>query len=413
MKKRISALLLALAAALLSGCGGAEGAADLMRGVQPKAVSVHVDPTGPAATAAAEFSVELLQNSAASGENTLLSPVSVLCALAMTANGARGGTLAQMEEVFGASLPELNRFLGAYLGGLPSAKNTQLRLANSIWLRDDDTLKVERSFLQSNADYYGAAAYRAPFDGGTLKAVNGWVRDCTDGQIHEILDEISPDAVMYLVNALAFDAEWENIYREDQVRDGVFTTEAGKTRDAELLYGTEHRYLEGGGAAGFLKYYEGRGYAFAALLPDEGVPLSDYIASLTGPKLLELLQNPQDTEVFTAIPKFGSEYSAELGGVLQAMGMTDAFDMDRADFTGLGTSENGNLYIGRVLHKTRIAVDERGTKAGAASAVEARVGSAALVEPKTVHLNRPFVYLLLDCETSLPLFIGVMADIGQ
>lgn len=398
---------------LLSGCGEAAGAADLMRGVQPQALSAHADPTGPEAAAAAEFSVELLQNGAASGENTLLAPVSVLCALAMTANGARGETLDQMEDVFGASLPELNRFLSAYPDGFSPMKSAQLRPANSIWLKDDDTLKVERSFLQSNADYYGAAAYRVPFDSGTLKEINAWVVNRTGGQIREILDEISADAAVYLVNALSFNAVWENVYPENQVMKGTFTTETGETRGADFLHGTEHRYLEGGGAAGFLKYYEGRDYAFAALLPDEGVPLSDYVDSLSGPGLLELLQNFRQAEVVTSIPKFENEYSVELGGVLKAMGMTDAFDMNRADFTGLGASENGNLYIGRVLHKTRIAVDERGTRAGAATAVEVRAGAGAPAETKYVCLNRPFVYLLVDCETSLPLFIGAMADIGR
>ncbi len=103
-----------------------------------------------------------------------------------------------------------------------------------------------------------------------------------------------------------------------------------------------------------------------------------------------------------------------MSDILKAMGMTDAFDISKADFTSLGQSEKGNIYISRVLHKTYIAVDEKGTKAGAATVVEAAAGEAApMEEPKTVYLDRPFVYMLIDCETNLPIFIGTAMDIGQ
>jgi serpin B len=95
------------------------------------------------------------------------------------------------------------------------------------------------------------------------------------------------------------------------------------------------------------------------------------------------------------------------------MGITDAFDSDRADFFDLGQYAGGNIFINRVLHKTFIAVDEKGTKAGAATVVEMVTGSAAMQEPPTVYLDRPFVYMLIDCETNLPIFIGTVVDIGK
>jgi serpin B len=332
----------------------------------------------------------------------------------MTANGTKGETLAQMENVFGLSVPELNDYLHAYLKYLPSGNKYKISVADSIWFKDDESLKVEPGFLQTNADYYDASIYKAAFDNTTLKDINAWVKDNTDGMIENILDKIPDEAVMYLINALAFDAEWEHIYREDQVRDGTFTTEAGETRDVEMMYSTESRYLDDGSATGFLKYYAGRKYAFAALLPNEGVSVADYIASLTGDRLMSTLSNAQDVEVKTAIPKFESEYSVEMSDILKTMGITDAFDMDLADFTGLGKSEDGNIFISRVIHKTHITLDEKGTKAGAATVVEMLAGSAAPSDKiKTVHLDRPFVYMLIDCEANLPIFIGTMVDIGQ
>ncbi|WP_347490375.1 serpin family protein [Desulfoscipio sp. XC116] len=416
MKKRMIAgvfgfMLLASTLFFLSDRGVSAQAADLMSGVKANTVNTAVvDLTGDDSGAIANFAVKLLQNSAVPEENTLVSPLSVLCALAMTANGAEGATLAQMEDAFGLHVPELNDYLHTYLQNLPSGDKYKVSVADSIWFRDDKNLTVKKDFLQTNADYYSASIYKAAFDETTLKDINAWVSDNTDGMIENILDEIPNGAIMYLINALAFDAEWANIYSEDQVRDGAFTTESGATRDVEMMYSSEHRYLEDGNATGFVKYYADRRYAFAALLPNEGVSVADYIASLTGDGLMSTLNNAQNVAVETAIPKFESEYAVEMNDILKAMGITDAFDADSADFTGIVESA-GNIFISRVLHKTHIAVDEKGTKAGAATAVEMKLTGALLDKPPTVHLDRPFVYLLIDCDTNLPIFIGTVTDL--
>lgn len=394
----------------LSGCDDA-AAADLMSGIEAKAVESDVDLSGDGAAAVAGFGVDLFQRGASGEENPLISPLSVLSALAMTANGAREETLAQMEQAFGLSVPELNQYLHAYLRQLPSGDQYRVSLANSIWFKQDDTFSVERDFLQTNADYYGASIYQAPFDQSTLQAINAWVGEHTDGMIENILDQIPENAVMYLINALAFDAEWQHIYNEQQVRDGSFTAASGETRQVEMMYGDEYAYLDDGKATGFIKYYADRQYAFAALLPNQGVSLDEYIASLSGAGLLATLGRAQEVEVQTAIPKFSSEYALEMSDILIAMGISDAFDAGLADFTGLGASQNGNIFISRVLHKTFIAVDERGTRAGAATVVEMDE-TAAPAELKSVYLDRPFVYLLIDCATNLPLFIGAVTDIG-
>jgi serpin B len=417
MKKRLIAGLLSLALVIsalfsLSGCGTTAQAADLMSGVKANEVSAEAELTGGDSFAIADFAVKLFQNSASSDENTIISPLSVLCALAMTANGAEGETLAQMEEVFGLSVPALNKYLYTYLNNLPYGDKYKVGIANSIWFKDDKTLTVEKDFLQTNADYYGASIYKALFDNKTLKDINAWVSDKTDSMIKDILDEIPDDAVMYLINALAFDAEWETIYNINDVRDGSFSTASGETRNVDMMYAPEYQYLDDGNATGFIKYYADREYAFAALLPNENISVDDYIASLTGDGLMGTLKNAQSVDVDTAIPKFESEYTVEMIDILESLGMTDAFDAMRADFSGLGKSADGNIFISRVIHKTYIAVDEKGTKAGASTVVEMS-DRAAPSEPKTVYLDRPFVYMLIDCRTNLPLFIGTLRDIGE
>lgn len=416
MKKRmIAGICLFLTVSLLfslSGCGTSAQAANLMAGVKANNINTNVELTGHDSKAIANFAVNLFQNSTSATENTLVSPLSVLCALAMTANGAKDDTLSQMENMFGLSVPELNDYLHTYLESLPSSEKYKVSVADSIWFKDDESLAVKKDFLQTNADYYSASIYKAAFDDATLKDINAWVSDNTDKMIPNILNDIPENAVMYLINALAFDAEWENIYSEDEIQDGTFTTESGEAKDVQMMYCEENRYLDDGSATGFIKYYADQKYAFAALLPNEGISIADYVESLTGEQLMDTLNNAQETGVKTAIPKFESEYTIEMSDILKSLGMTDAFDSAHADFTGIGQTEDGNIYISRVLHKTYIAIDEKGTKAGAATAVEMRATGAMVSEPKTVYLDRPFVYMLIDCETNLPIFIGTAMDIG-
>ena len=412
--KRLIALLLVFAMALgLTACSQVS-ANDLMKDVPAKAVDVLPDMDAGAA-AAADFGIRLFKTSMEEGENTLISPLSVLYALAMTANGADGETLTQMEKVLGMDVDNLNSYMLAYLDLLPESKDYKMSLANSIWFKDDPNFAVEQSFLQTNADYYGAGAYKAAFDEGTRNDINNWVKEHTDGMIPEIIDEIPDEAIMYLVNALAFDAKWADEYEEHQIREGRFTMEDGTRQDVDMMHSEEYTYLEDEMATGFIKYYKDRKYAFVAMLPNEGVSVSQYVDSLTGEHLRELLNNPEDLTVFASIPKFETEYDIGMSEVLQEMGMTDAFDWQVADFSRLGTYnvDGMNICINRVLHKTFISVSEQGTRAGAATAVEmVAEGAMEIVEFKEVVLDRPFVYMLIDCETNLPFFIGTMMNVN-
>lgn len=437
MKKRMIQKLLCSVAVLgmmlgVTGCGVTGHSEDLMQDIKPQKEAVvdvpireNRDKNGMQEVTNKEtlseadvismtdFAVRLFQQSLEEEENTLLSPLSVISALGMTANGADGETLAQMEQTFGMSLASLNQYLSSYREDLPKKEGKyKLSMANAIWFKDVDSLTVEKAFLQTNADYYSAEVRKAPFDESTVKEINTWVSDHTDGMIPDILNRIPEDAQMCLVNALAFDAEWQETYYEHQVRDGAFTKEDGTTQDIKLMYSEENAYLEDDNAVGFMKYYADRKYAFAALLPEEGINVSEYVDSLTGEKLNGILTNVSDRPVNAALPKFQNEYSIEMSDVLKAMGMADAFDAGSADFSSMGHSENGNLYISQVIHKTFIGVDELGTKAGAATLVMMTEGCAFMEqEPIEIYLDRPFVYMIVDCEENVPVFIGVVREI--
>lgn len=412
--KKILAIMLVVGILLSTTACTKTESTNLMENITPQVVNDEPNMDAGAA-AAADFGVRLFREAMEADKNTLISPLSVLYALSMTANGADGETLAQMEEVLGMDIQSLNSFMAAYMKNLPTSEAYKLHLANGIWFRDDPSFEVNQDFLQTNANYYNAEIRKAAFDEATRKEINDWVKTNTDGMIPEILDQIHPAAVMYLVNALAFEAKWAQEYEEFQIREGSFTTEDGTVRNVQMMHSSEHRYLEDEQATGFIKYYEDQRYAFVAMLPKEGVTVAEYVEGLTGEHLKQMLAEPEDILVETAIPKFEMQYDVQMSEILQQMGMNDAFSKNDADFSRLGIyhSDGSNIYISRVLHKTFISVAEQGTKAGAATVIELPAeGAFANPEYRTVTLDRPFVYLLIDCETNLPFFIGTMMDVG-
>ena len=418
MKKRFAAILMAavVSLSLLGGCTLRPVTADnLTDGIERDAIPVHSDFAGGEAAAVSSFAAKLLQQSFRDNRSTVISPVSVLYALAMTANGADGNTLAQMEEVFGMDIDTINSYLYSTVSVLPSDEGYTIDLANSVWVKDDeDEFAVNEDFLQMVKNYYDAGVFSEPFDEHTLMAINNWVVQKTNGQIQDILDKIDEDAVMYLVNAINFEADWYSDYDKNDVHDGEFTTADGTKQTVEFMYGSDYTYLEDENTTGFFKYYNDNRYAFVALLPDEDVSINEYVKNLNGDKLTQLLENRQNERVLTRIPKFETTFETEMSATLKALGMTDAFDWHVADFSRMGQAqqEGENLCINRVIHKAFIRVAEKGTQAGAATVVEMVTESAAAVEekPKQVYLDRPFVYMIIDCENNLPLFIGTVCD---
>lgn len=385
-------------------------AQDLMQGIT-KGKGASKKPDSRFANVAASFALDLFKDEYKSGKNTLVSPLSVLTALAMTQNGAEGKTLSEMQKVLGGlDRDVLNAYMNAYLAEL-TGKDSALKCANSLWI--DSRLDVKTSFLQKNADFYSAQAYKADFTRkNTVNEINSWVNKNTNGMIKKLVDEFDPLTVMVLMNALCLEAEWDDPYTDNCVREGTFKNAKGNLVKAEYMYSQETEYIETENATGFVKYYKGGKFAFVALLPNEGTNIDSYIASLTGKGFLGALNSRKNTRVNTQMPKFKCEYSNSLIDTLKKMGMSTAFDGNRANFSSMATLKNENIYISDVIHKTFIEVAEKGTRAGAATAVIAGKSAAMPVEqPKEVRLTRPFVYAIIDTRTNLPLFIGTQTDI--
>ena len=380
--------------------------------------------------AEAGFAVKLLQNTIENGENTLISPLSVMYALGMTANGSCRNTRTQIEKTLGLTVDNLNRYLSSYPTEAeyrywdydtyePKMKKETLNIANGIWCNSEISgMSISDSFTKAAKDWYNAEAKSVPFDQKTLDEINDWVNTRTNNTIPRIIDQIDSKAFMYLINALAFEAEWEDPFNFDYgVRENSFTNSDGSVSTVNYLVDTsdDMNYISDENAQGFIRRYKSGRFAFAALLPDRGIKAEDYVNSLSGEKLREMLKKAVNNEngrylIDIMLPKFKTEYSLSLKGALNAMGMPDSFNKDISDFSLMLTpGSESNLFISDVIHKTYIELTEKGTKAGAATAVVMEPGAAPAdpLEPKEIHLTRPFVYMLIDTKTCTPFFIGV------
>ncbi len=366
----------------------------------------------------ADFSIDLFKNSVSigveSGENVLISPQSVLSALSMTANGAGSDCLSEMEDVLcgGNGIDEHNQYMYTYIEDLNQSENVKFNVANSVWIKDDEeAIKVNDEFIQDCTDYYDAEVYMAGFDDNTVKDINSWVNEETEKMIPTLLNEIPAEAVMYLINAIAFEGEWATEYEDNQIiEDSEFTNFNGESQSVNMLSSTENIFIQDENSKGFIKLYKDGKYAFMAILPEEDISVSEYIDSMTGDSFVNMYKNREYKDVIVKLPEFTYEYETELSPYLSSMGMRTAFT-EMADFSNMAVTANP-LYISKVLHKTFIQVDRHGTKAAAVTSVEMVSESCAeYVEPEYVILDRPFIYSIIDTETGLPIFIGVLNSV--
>lgn len=431
--KRIFAMILALSmlALVLCSCAKTKVEPKVTRGDIPKVeptnakaagdllkdfVAIEVegkDADDKFKSGMLDFAVRLMQSTLDENQkSSLISPLSVIVALGMTANGANGETREEFEKLFGFSVDDANAYLYTLAHSLYNGDGAKVELANSIWFGKDGRIAVHDDFLQVNKSYYDAQAYEEDFfDQKTVDKINKWVSKHTDEMIDEIIEAIDPDAVMLLINALVFDALWSKPYENFQCQKGTFNAYDKSKTDATFMT-SEETLIRTKNAIGFRKYYK-NGYEFVAMLPDGDV--FDYVNSLSGKELGKILSGKQNDYGYRAkayLPKFEYDYDVSLYKALESMGLKKAFSSSEADLSGIGSSPWGNLYIGDVLHKTHIEMTQAGTRAAAVTAVEVLAESAAPKKTVDVKLDRPFVYYIIDSKTNLPLFMGVVTEVN-
>jgi len=424
MKRTLALLLVcALGLGLLSGCAQASAAKEL---TAPK-LSVTPSNSEEVNGALAGFGLELLKKSRdANAEtamnsdmdhvpfSTLVSPLSVALALSMTANGAAGNTLAQFQDVLGGGvdLVELNtacaQLMADYqgLGG-----STKCSIANSLWVDPDGQIRDE--FTGKCRGIYDAQVYEADLSAPQIvKDLNGWVSDKTNKLIPKMIDQPFPEeTACLLVNALYLKNSWLSEFSPNATHSRDFHHAGGSDSRTDFLskHDATLSYLQGEGAQGVVLPYDDGRLAFFALLPDlypDSPDLGEWLNNLEGNDLAELINSREDALFLSfAMPKFQAEWNGDLTDILPELGLEDAFDAARADFSSLGDSPEG-YYIAQVIHAARIEVNEKGTEAAAATVVAANGGGMPPQEGITLILDRPFLYGIVDLDTGVPLFLG-------
>jgi serine protease inhibitor len=351
--------------------------------------------------------------------NVFLSPLSASMALGMAMNGAVGETWSQMSDALGfAGLdePAINRAyhdLIHLLRGLDP--KVEFGLANSVWARQGETFYQD--FLDRTRTFFDAHVESLDFeDPASLGIMNGWVEDRTNGRIEELIDEIDPDAIMYLINAVYFNGDWVYEFDEEATRSRKFTRGDGSRVDADMMgMEADLRYFFDNHAQVVELPYGGRAFTAIAALPGEGRTITDLVSGLDAQAWTGWMARLDAAEPMAAavvLPKLELHYDRRLNEDLQALGMRHAFNVDGfADFSRMTpTRLPGEVFISRVQQKSFLKVDERGTEAAAATFVEMVRTISTAPTPPAFIFDRPFLFAIREQLTGTVLFMGVIGD---
>ncbi|MBN2678573.1 MAG: serpin family protein [Anaerolineaceae bacterium] len=414
-----SVLLLFVISLILSACNPVEPVeaiqSDLSRDTQPIIGEGDIASVAKGNNA---FGWDLFQQLQSESGNLFYSPYSISSALAMTWAGARGDTETQMAQVLHFNLDQVAlhpAFNGLMLAldsraeaeGIEPDQAFKLNIANALWGQQGFAFLSE--FLDTLALNYGAGLYLVDFQNdpeGARKDVNDWVARETEEKIKDIVPPGAIDAMTRLVlaNAIYFKADWASEFSKDETSDQDFHLVDGSTVSTPTMYQSgSFRYAQGDGVQALELPYAGDQLSMVILLPDDG-QLDAFQSGLGATTLDELFGKLEYQQVDIHLPKFKYEYSLSLAKALINMGMTDAFDMGAADFSGMDGERD--LYIGDVLHKAFVAVDEAGTEAAAATVVIMKLTAMLPGDAIEFRVDRPFLFVIRDIPSGAILFVG-------
>ena len=403
--------LLALAAGLIAGCSDSP--------TSPTAKEIDELPralTGAEqqiSSAGNGFSFSLFRqiNEAQPDSNVFISPLSASMALGMTMNGAAGTTYDAMRGTLGfagATQSDINngyKGLIALLRGLDSA--TDFRIANSIWYRNG--FPFEPLFLSESRDYFDAEVTGLDFgDPASPTTINSWVDRSTNGKIDKILDEIDPDHVMFLINAIYFKGSWQQRFNKSETHNAPFHSIDGTVSQVPLMHKKDVlRYLETSEFQSVDLLYGNSAFAMTVLLPKAHMDVNALVASMSEAEWKEWTEQFRETEAELFLPKFKLEYERKMNDDLTALGMGIAFTTS-ADFTRM-SPRGRELSISYVKQKTYVDVYEEGTEAAAVTVVGIEVTSLPSIP--VMNVNRPFVFAIRERFSGTILFIGKIVEL--
>jgi len=348
-------------------------------------------------------------------DNLMISPLSISLALAMTYNGADGDTKEAFEKVLhlnGLSVEEINQSYQKLVSALLSVDpKVIMKIANSIWYSDN--FSVEDNFLSVNKTYYDAEVTDLDFtDPASVDVINSWISDKTHEKIDEIIDQIDPENVMFLINAIYFKGIWKYQFNKDDTKDEVFYDQNGDfLNNVKMMSFKEKISYTSNGLFQAVELPYGQGnFTMIVLLPKYQVSLDNLISEMNSANWGTWMESFSDeTEVNVYLPKFKVEYEKKLNPDLTQLGMGIAFSDGEADFTKINKA--GGLYISYVKHKTFIQVDEEGTEAAAVTVVAMGKTSAGSGDDSIqFRADHPFIYVIREKTTGAIMFMGKIEE---
>jgi len=418
-------LLLAAAAFLVSGCrpiaSGRVAKSSIAREADP---GIPENVLLPFANANNAFALDLYRSLRGKAGNLIYSPYSVSAALAMTYAGARGETESQMAKSLRFDLPQeqlhaaFNQLdLSLTRAGSPgstSEQPLQLNIANAIWT--DKTVALVEGYLDAIASNYGAGIHIADFLNAfepARREMNAWVSDQTARRIQDLIPEgaVDDSTRMVLINAIYFKGDWQHQFEANDTSDEPFHLLGGSKVEVRMMRAhlSGVAYAAGDGFQAIELPYQGGTAAMSILVPDQG-NFEAFEGSLDSVRLGEILAAMQPASLELGLPKFSYGAAFDMGEQLSALGMPDAFDPDRADFSGM--TGGRDLFISKVLHQAFVDVDEKGTEAAAATAIIMAPTSIMLPDLSLV-VDRPFIFMVRDSGSGQILFLGRVLDPTQ
>ena len=349
-----------------------------------------------------------------SDDNIMISPASIMMAFDMVAAGAKGESLKQLTDLFAAGQGPLTQqaYAAALMDKINGAKDVDFSCANAVWSNKERLgNSVNTDYVKYIQETFLAEYNVRTFDGKAVDEINTWVYDHTDHMIEQVINQLDPDTVMVLVNAISFDGKWAVPYEDYQIEEGDFTKSDGSTQKVTYLNDTLSAYYETEKATGFMKAYEGGEYAFLAILPkDEKISANEFAKNFTAKDYENFINSvTYEYDVYTRMPEFESDFECILNGTMKNLGAGDVFDPNAADLSGIAGAP-GDLYVSKVIHKTHIELDAKGTKAAAVTAIMVDSNGIAFDMPEIryVECDRPFAYAIVDTESMTPIFIGTV-----
>lgn len=403
-------LLLIISLAIITGftsCSKDDG------GEEPDLTPKNIELTTKAAEVIAygnEFGVELFTKVALEEEeNFMLSPLSASAALTMLLNGCEGDTYDQLKATLkypeNMTISEINEVYQSLVAQLlvvdPKVK---LALANAIFYRNGFTVK--NPFLETmDADFDAEIAgldFSLP---SALTTINKWASDNTNGKIPKVLNEISGDAVMFIMNALYFKGDWSYQFDKSLTSDRPFYTDGSNSVNVSTMKGDiGSKVTHGNGYSAVELPYGCTNFTMVVIVP-EGT-LSDFNASFDAEKWNDITsafdQANEYSEVTVYMPKYKFSYEKYLNDQLKSMGMIDAFNPSLADLSGIA---DASIFVSFVKQNTFVEVDEEGTEAAAVTTIGIELTSMP-PQPREFVIDKPFVFAIRERTTNTLLFIG-------